>query len=249
MANTKNTFRNARTKGKPTPGLKDVIVGQHDRGAFFLPAMGAAALLGYAPYYQDSLNGYIVAEWSETKENSGTIAQSADGLLFTTGGADGNSCNTQLIRSLTTSANTKRVAAYFRFQTADVTNTGIVLGLHNTDTDYYSTEPTHQAVLFKDKGAATCVGRTKDGTTGSNTATLATLVNDTDYDVSIVYDGYNSAVFFGIKLASAVWKNSDFVKKTTNLPAAVLRLTMNIENNEGAANTMLVKRFAYAAEL
>jgi len=226
--------------------LIDAIIGEHWLGAEFFPSNLAAGLFGWNTYCETC--GYNAADWTETKENSGTIAMAAGGLLFTTGGADGNSCNIQLIRSATPAANL-RIIAGGRLQSNDMTNTGIVFGLHNTDSDYWSTEPTHQAVLFKDKGAATFVGRTKDGTTGSSSSTLLTGANDTAYDFMVLYDGVNSAVFFGVKLASAAWAKSNFTKKATNLPASALRLTFNIENNEGAANTMTVARRYFAEEL
>lgn len=226
--------------------LTDVVVGRHDRGIEFMPWSFAHAF-HYVTYYENG--SYVAADYTQTLENVlGTIAMSVSGVLFSTASGNGNSCNDQLIRS-TISASGMRMGCAFRASFQDVSNVGVVLGLHNTDSDYFSTEPTHQAVFLMEKGSGVFVGRTKDGSTGSSTSTLLTPVANELYDFSILYDGYNGAVFFGVKAASGSWASTDFTKKTTNLPNAAIRMSRNLENNEAAVNTMVIHKAVFFSEV
>ena len=231
----------------PGEPLTDVIIGMHDRGLQFAPWNFA-----HVSTYDIHNTGmtYTAAEWTQTLENSGTIAMGTSGILFTTGAASGNNSSHQLIRDVVPNTG-RRFGVFMRCSFGDLPNTGIYIGFCGTDTDYFSTEPTQQVGFFKDKGGTSdFVGRCKDGVTGSNTSTLlASGVVNTMYDFSILYDGPNAAVFFGVKPISRGWLATDFTKKTTNLPSATVRLSAYIENDtENAANTMIVQKCLFWAE-
>jgi hypothetical protein len=239
--------RNAEYGGKGThPG--NVVIGAHDLGLSCLPYDFSGLLTSWEWYLFNGSQWAAGDFGTPTAENSGTNAMSADGLLLTTGAADGNGNWFQLTRSKIATAN-KLMVAYARLSLGDVTNTGMVFGLAETVTDWFSAESASSAAFLKAKGAATMVGRSKDGTNGSSTGTLATLVNDTLVDLSVIHDYMGSApvVRFGVKLASAQWQSSDFTVKTTNMPDDKQRLTVVLENNEGSANTMLIKKMFWGA--
>lgn len=221
--------------------IYDAIVGEHNAAHYFAPFLPMAAIMS-GKWVGNVYSTDASRDFTETKENSGTIAMSQDGLLFTTGAADGNSCNTQMIRAYPVTAN-KNAIFFCRLKCGDNANAGWVFGAHITDSDYWSTEPTQQAVFFKDKGAASnvVVGRTKDGTTGSNSASLFNAADDTYRDLCVVVKGTSGVQFFHKLSTTDTWTKS--AMKSTNLPLAgqYLRLTANIENNtSGSGETMTI---------
>lgn len=243
------TAKVARYTGRGDP-LFESIIGKHSEGHFFFPAWLHAAILSGKWVAHVWCADYSAASFTETKENSGTIAMSADGLLFTTGIADGNSCNIQALRAVTLAAG-KKALFFARLAAGDNTNSGWVFGAHVTDSDYWSTEPTHQAVFLKDKGAASnaVVGRTKDGTTGSNTASLFDAADATQYDLAVLINPGTHVQFLNKLTTTEVWTKT---VKTTNLPAAgqVMRLTLDIENyTSGTGETLTAPFYGMAWEV
>lgn len=245
----KQTIKLARYVGKGDP-LEEFIIGDHSLGWGFFPAFVQHGILNGSWMAHVWGASYTAADFTEVKENSGTIAMSAGGLLFTTGAADGNACSTQAIRAPTLAAG-KKVLFGARVAVGDLTNSAFFIGGSVTDADYWSTEPTHQAGFFKDKAAASnaMVGRTKDGTTGSN----STLINLTDavyYDLNVLINpGTNVQFLYRAPATTPTWTKTT---KTTNLPAAgqVLRHSMFFENHtSGAGETMTVPFFGMAWEI
>jgi hypothetical protein len=230
------SFRNAQHAGIGL-ALDFVTVNRHDLGLRHFPATLGGAMIGWAWYAMSA--SYTAADFTETKENGGTIAMSANGLLFTTGAVDGNACHHQLIRSIAPASNKVQIY-HARVSLADVTNTGFVFGGAKTVADWFAAEADDSLAFLKAKGAATVVGR--------STATLATLANGTLYDLTAIYDGYDSKAIFGIKAATAKWSTDNFTVKSTNLPVAALRMSTVYEHNEAAANTMYVDRYAWAVQ-
>jgi hypothetical protein len=243
----KQTHNPAQTAGLD-PKFLQSRVGGHDRGFAMFPAHLAARIVNFDMLVMDT--EYNVANWTETKENSGTIAYGTTGLLFTTGSGDGNSCNIQHKRAYTP-ASLKDIACAFRFTALDVLNTGLVFGMYTSDSDYFATEPIHQMVLYSAKASAGILGRTKDGTTGSNTAALATLEDDVVYDAYCFYDGEAGTLEFGIKEATERWEEvpTQIARKTTNKPTGAMHFSIDIENGEAAVNTLTVLRAALAVEI
>lgn len=221
--------------------LSNMVFGDHSHPQSLVPLFPAISALDGVVEGIWGCGNYSSTDWTVTGENSGAVAMAAGGLTLTTGNANGNATNIQALRAPTLVAG-KKVLAVTRMIIADNTNTGWVFGLHVTDADYWSTEPTHQAVFFKDKGAASnaVVGRTKDGTTGSN-VTGFNAVDGTVYDLSILLNPGTDVTFaYRAPATSKAW--TLLTRKTTNLPAAgqVLRLTHSIENNtSGSGETYI----------
>lgn len=241
------TVKTARYTGRGTPLYEDIL-GKHSEGHFFFPAWLQAAIMAGKWVAHVWCADYSAASFTETKENSGTIAMSAGGLLFTTGAADGNSCNIQALRAVTLAAS-KKALFFARLAAGDVTNSGVVFGAHVTDADYYDTVPTHQAVFNKAKGAGVVVGTTKDGTTASDTATLFTAEDAVAYDLAVLINPGVHVQFLNKAITTEVWTKTT---KTTNLPAAgqSMRLSLNIENNtSGSGETLTAPFFGMAWEV
>jgi hypothetical protein len=246
MARFKTTGKIGNYSGNG-PNLADVIVGRHDLGLEFFP-MGMAHSAKYDLYTGNT--SYTPTDFTATTTGSGSISMSASGLLIATGATTSRAQDQLLFASTPViGANGFRFGAYFEATFSDVTNTGFVLGFSATDTDWFFAEGAHSLAFLSAKGGTTVVGRTKDGTTGSSTATLASLTNGVRYKFSCFYDAINSACFFAVKPASGVFVASDFVKKTTNLPASAVRLTRVLDNNNTAINTMTVHKTVYFNEV
>lgn len=245
----KQTIRVARFTGRGD-SIDEFIMGAHDVGWSLFPAYVQLGILKGTWMGHVWGASYTAADFTEVKENSGTIAMSASGLLFTTGNADGNACSTQAVRAPTLAAG-KKVVMGARISAGDLTNSALFIGASVTDADYWSTEPTHQAGFFKDKAAASnaVVGRTKDGTTGSNT-TLFNMADATLYDFVVeINPGTNVQFRYRAPSTSPTWT---VVTKTTNLPAAgqVLRHSMFLENHtSGSGETLTVPFFGMAWEV
>jgi hypothetical protein len=223
------------------PNLGDVIIGKHNVGLEFAP-WEFAYIPGYKIYINDT--SYVSADFTQTLENSGTIAMGASGTTFTTAGSAGNSVNDQLLKAVVPTTN-KRFGMYCRAAVSDVTN-GFVLGFHETDSDYFSGEPVQQAVFYSPKASGTVFGVTASGSTSSSTSSLFTASNNIVYDFSILVDKVNNLVQFATKAASATTWN--VTTKTTNLPTAAVRLTRNLENNAAVSGTMTIYKCIFWAE-
>jgi hypothetical protein len=242
------TFKLARFHGKGDNPLM-AILGTNAQGSnpqasphFYVP------LITNCPdkfFFRGSNEpGYVSAQFTETitaaGTGSGTIAESADGLLFTTDDADNDGNLAQLLRAFTP-ASGKYAIAYARLKVSDATQSDVYFGFFGTDTSPVASEPGHGAYFKKDDGDTILNGRSNDGGTGTETANLVTdFTADTEYDLAVLIYETSKVVFFH-KLASAsAWTATS---KTTDLPAAAVRFSMLFQNGEAAIKTMTVSRW------
>lgn len=243
MAQALITARNGRYSGKGDP-LKALIVGEHSKGHQFIPANLYAALVGFVGLSSNS--SYNAPDFTERTTGAGaSIAMGADGLVLTSGSAAAtDDAQFQSIRSWTPAAG-KRAVAFAKIKISDIANPGFVFGFANTVTDWFGTEATHSAAFLMAKGAATVVGRSKDGTTGSSSATLATMVADTFIELAVVING-TTGVEYWVKTATGSWTATS---KTTNLPTAALRLTCEIESGAAANKTLTLAYWGFYGQV
>lgn len=186
---------------------------------------------------------------TEAGAGESTITYVAGGLKFTTDAGDNDAVRFQHLMAYTPAAK-KRALAYARVQISDVTQSDFFYGFYATQTDPVGTEALHGAYFKKDDGAATMVGRTNDaGAAGTSTATLNTLVNDTEIDLLVGIDPTSSSagtVYFCTKLASANWDSWAVVTKTTDFPAGATRFSGLLQAGEAVAkNCTFSRAFAW----
>lgn len=248
------TGKEAQYSGKgPNPAL--LLLGEHappkSPFRYFPWDPYRAMMMDTAWFYTDWRVPYSSTYWTETKTGAGTtIAPTTDAaLLFTNDAADNDAGEIQHLHTFTPAANAF-AACYFRARISDATQSDWYMGFWSTDTSPVASEPADSAFFKKDDGDTILNGRTNDaGGAGSETSNLdATILAATDYDLGIILlpsSGTAGTAIFCYKLASATaWSQAT---KTTDFPDAAVRLSMLIQNGEGVAKTMTVKRWAYCA--
>ena len=246
----RNTFKAGRYQGRGED-LKDFIVGEH--AAFnspfhFVPAGEWAIARGWVYRDYNNLHDYVAAAWTQTLTGAGSaFTLTAAGILATCDAADNDACAMQHHLGFTVAAN-KRAMMYLRVKISDATQSDLYAGFYVTDTSPVASEPADSAFLMKDDGAATMVGRSKDNVTGSSTATVATLANDTYVDLGVTIDGTTSISFHYKAITSETWT---VTRKTSNLPRAgqVLRPSFLVQNGEAVAKNATINRLMFAWEL
>lgn len=210
-----------------------------------------AVLLDPKWYYADWRSPYAAGEWTVTTVGAGSaVSKTTDNaMLFTTDTGASDLVQLQHLHTFTPAANA--FAAYYaRIQVSDENTSHNYFGASSADTSIVASEPANYAMFKKASGGTTLLGRSNDaGGTGSDTASLITTwAAATDYDIGVVLVPSSTTVgtmFFCYKLASAsAWSQ---VVKTTDFPDALVRLTFLLQNGAGAAKTMTIKRWAYAA--
>jgi len=234
----------------PGPGdpLSHAILDEHapaNSPFKYMPALPHIAAIQRDVMYKDYVQPYSVGEFTSTIVGAGgTIARSADGLLFTNDAADNDLAQLQLLDAYTPAAN-KRASCYARLKASDATQSDLYFGFASTDTSIVAGEPARSAIFKKDDGDTIINGRTNDNGTGTETANLITnFTADTYYDLGVTIlptSATAGTVLFHYKLASSnTWAQ---VAKTTDFPDAALRLTFLIQNGEAVAKTMTVNKW------
>lgn len=127
---------------------------------------------------------YVVAEVTETKDNSGTITIGADGLVFTTGGSDDNDIGFLTNRKLGNLAQATAnipfagmfIEAHVSVSIPDITENDFWFGFADV-ADPIASAPNDHISFVKTDGAATMVGRVRGNAgTAADSGTLHTFV-------------------------------------------------------------------------
>jgi len=245
------TIKNGRYIGRGDD-IRGLIVGEHSEAHYWMPALpyGQMGLQWYG--MQNNGATYNAPDFTEVISGSGGIAMGAGGLLLTTGSLSANNTAIQALRARAVAAGKKMIAAA-RITLDDPSNAGMVFGFNTTDSDGYfaGVESGQFALVYLAKGATNqvVVGRTRDGTTASNSGTLiSTMAANTAYDFVVVVDGTSAAHFFAKAASSESWTH---VVKTNNLPASgqSLRFSVEVANSAAASRTLTISYFAFWYEV
>lgn len=239
--------------GHLAPG-KGGVTGSVTSPYQFLPDSHLAAITSF-DYFQMQAGGILVSTtegasaFKSIQDNSGTILSTGTqagyegGALFTSGAGDNDDLSVQLCRSFLPAANKYAVAiARIYLPSAPAATVGEIAFGFSATGDYHASEPTHNATFVRADGAATVVGHSKDGATGSDTATLFTSAISTGYDLAVVLNGTDSADYYWKVSTATAWNKS---VKTTNLPTTAQRLTLAFRNGSAAARAIHVDRLIY----
>ncbi len=182
----------------------------------------------------DSSASWNLLDFTETAVGAGSGAVRAAGGLALTGGNAGATDNDelQLIRSVAIAAGKLQWCAT-RVAFSTVTTGTYAFGFGITDTSFNASVPSDHA-SFRVATAGVMTVATKDNSTGSATATLATLTTATDYDMALVIDGTAGVeYFYRTPGTTLVWSSG---YKTTNLPRSgqLMRLSLAWGGVQGA---------------
>lgn len=241
-----HTFKEGQYSGRgPDPALAiyGENAGPQPNPYSWIPMSSAAHMLNWDVYNLAQGFNYSatdgVSDWYATLENSGTALQT-NVLSLLTGAADNNAIHLALCKSWVVTASKTAVAiCRATFPSADLVESDFAFGFGVTILDPDS-HPTDGAYIVKADGAATFLGRTKDNSTESDTATLGTSTA-VAWDFAVVINGTASVDFYS-KLASAsTWSRTS---KTSNLPRAgqKMRLGLDWQNGDANARTLTVER-------
>ena len=197
----------------------------------------------------NDFDSYVAADWVVTAVGAGTAALTAGNgglLLLTNAAADDNSLVLQKTPAAFAMTANKRAWFSTKFQTSDVTQSDIMMGVVIVNTTPIATPPTDGIYFLKTDGAATIdIICRKNATTGSNSKTaIATLANATDITLQWYYDG-NGRLFYGVNgvLVGSMDASASFLPDATNLT-----VTMVVQNGEAVAKTMTVDYIMAAFE-
>lgn len=186
-----------------------------------------------AHVYFNDFDTYTAADWTVTEVGVATQAL-ADGdgglLLVTNAAADDNSSFNQKVGESFLMETGKKAWFKAKFQVNDATQSDVVIGLQITDTT--PLDVTDGIFFLKADGAATVDLLVEKDNVATTTASVATLVDDTDITLGFFYDGVDKIIVFvnDVAVASSV---------TTNLPDdEALTVSFGIQNGEAVAKTM-----------
>ena len=224
---TPTRYTSGVTTAKPTETLAQ----------FILPDMTKAHV-----YFND-FDTYTAADWTVTEVGVATQAL-ADGdgglLLVTNAAADDDSSFNQKVGESFLMETGKKAWFKAKFQVNDATQSDVVIGLQITDTT--PLDVTDGIFFLKADGAATVDLLVEKDNTATTTASVATLVDDTDITLGFFYDGVDKIIVFvnDVAVASSV---------TTNLPDdEALTVSFGVQNGEAVAKTMTLDYIVAAKE-
>lgn len=184
--------------------------------------------------YMNDFDTYVAGDWTVTSVGSATRAlTSGDGgiLLLTNAAADDDSTFLDKVGASFLMESGKKAFFKARFKLSDVTQSDFVIGLQVTDTT--PLDVTDGIYFLKTDGAATlAVICRKDATTGSTTATAATLVDDTYVTVGWYYNGKDSVAYFVNDVQIGTLDGT-----STYLPDTTLTVSFGLQNGEAVAKT------------
>ena len=196
--------------------------------------------------FWEDFSYFTAANWTITTVEAGAGAATealADGdgglLLITNDDADNDADFFNKVGESISFETGKKVWYEIKFQTNDATQSDIVCGLQITDTT--PLDVSDGVFFLKADGAATVNLLVEKNGTATTTASVATLVDDTDIRLSYYYNGNDEIQVFvnGAKVATSV---------TTNLPDdEVMTISFGIQNGEAVAKTMTID-YIFAAK-
>jgi hypothetical protein len=175
---------------------------------------------------------------SETKDGTSTIAIAAAGLVMT-GSADTDDVTIRSVQTWT-AASDKLYFAHARVKLEDVDKIGLTFGFGTSGTaEYFTAVPADGVYLFSAHNAATLIGKVCENTNAADdSGTLATLVDDTEVLIGVVFDDNNGWWYVnGTKTAfTADQKTALAAMFATTAPTLCFQMGMR-QNGAGALKT------------
>lgn len=181
------------------------VVGTDPAGNF-----GATSPLAYHQYFND-FDVFTAGDWTITALDGGTdsgevtAVADADGgvLTVTTNDADNDNVCLESQGESWKFETGKKLWLAIRFKVEDADDSDFYFGLHNTDTNPFSTAPTQRAYFLLAEGAATVTFNVDDTSTDASSGTVKTLADDTYTTLAAYYDGATTIELFadGTKVA------------------------------------------------
>lgn len=187
-------------------------------------------------YFED-FDEYHSGNWTNTTTGTGTVAVTdLDGgcVLLTNSAADNDAVFLDKKGESFLMEAGKPAFFKARFKVSDATQSDLVIGLQVTDTTPLDTADGVYFVKVDGSASLSVVCR-KDASTGSTSATAATLSSDTFITVGWYYDGKGSLGVFVNDLE--VTSLNDL---STYLPDTELTVSFGVQNGEAVAKTMTV---------
>lgn len=208
------------------------------------PTEGGASLGMLDPtkhhvYFED-FDTYTAADWTITTTEAGVgsateALTNADGgvLLVTNDDADNDADFFNKVGESFLMASGKKSRFKIRLMTNDATQSDIIAGLQITDTTPLAVS---DGIFFrKDDGAAAVTLVIVKDSTETESATIATMADDTMIDLEFIYDGKSKIEVF-VDGALVLTQTT-----LTNLPDdEELTISFGIQNGEAAAKTLSV---------
>ena len=193
---------------------------------------------GRPSYYAsdfDDFHKYAAGDWTITAVGSGSVALKAatdplGNLLITNAAADDDSQSLQKVGHAFAPASGKKLYYECRVKISDATQSDLLVGICATDTTPLANA--NSIVFYKADGALTGSFITTNTSVSSTDAGIFTMADDTYIKLGFKVSGTGLVEY---------WVND--VKKgslTTNIPTAVQRITIHVQNGEGVAKNASV---------
>jgi hypothetical protein len=185
-------------------------------------------------YYND-FDVFTAGDWTSTGTHTPTnVLTAGDGGILSMVNLATSADLDQLTLKVATFSFTPGIQAWFkcRFQIGDATNSQIVLGLQNLNTNAFAA--TDGVWWQKSVGVTTGNFIVSASSTQTTSGAALTLVANVYNTVGFYYDGSNLNLYYTGSAVGTV--------ATTNLPPSTtnLALTIAVNNGTSAAQTMLV---------
>jgi len=139
----------------------------------------------------------IAAQWTLTATSAGagtsaiTVPDADDGLArITTAGNDNDGIFAEWISETFLLEDNKKTFLKTRFQVGDATQSDLIIGLHSTDTT--PLDATMRFAFISEDASASVFFNNDDNTTDTDSASLATLADDTFITLAAYWDGIST---------------------------------------------------------
>ena len=213
-----------------------------------LAEFGAPSPFKFHSYFND-FDVFTAGDWTITVVDGGTdsaqvtsVADADGGVLtVTTNNADNdNVCLEAQGESWKFEAG-KKLWLAARFSVSDADDSDLVIGLHSTDTNPFSTAPAQRAWFALTEGAATLTFNVDNNTVDASSGTVVTLADATMVEVAAYYDGATTITLYA---------NGAKAGEMTGvaIPATELALGFAVQTGAAAVRTMLVDYLFVAKE-
>lgn len=186
-------------------------------------------------FFDDFDHEPLSTEWTITATSAGTgtsviSTPDADGGLarITTATFEDDGIFAQTIGETFLLESGKKTFLKARFQVGDAIQSDLIVGLHSTDT---TPQDATMRFLFESvDGSAAVYFNNDDNTTDTDSETIATLTDDTFFDLAAYYDG---------KTTIAVYANGALIDKITGIgiPGAEMAVGFGYLNGAVGAET------------
>lgn len=206
-------------------------------------------IAGFHSYLQD-FDQYVAGDWTVTETQAGaTQALTAgDGglILLTNSAADNDINQIQKLPASFLLSLTKKFFISCIFQLSDVVNSDFAIGVQLANVDGTTLATATDGIFFlkADDAATVSLYVRKDNTTGSSVAAaIATMVNATNIQLDVYYDGAGR-VYYAVDGTV-----SGYIDMTaTNMPDVILASICSLKNGAAVAKTATIDRLLVGLE-